>query len=208
MEQDDNQRWKTFPAPVRDVFEGLWQEVVSLHAHWELYQDLFTNSDDIELINATVPTVFQLIEENLRASMTVAFGRLTDPSATGKKLNLCLTRLVETIEPHCDSAFFQRTQSILEKIKTECIPITDVRNRSVAHNDLATSLNYKENPLPGIGRKHISNALTLISDLMNMIQLRFENGETGYSHVIQRGTGKDLLFYLRQAAEHDRKSVK
>jgi hypothetical protein len=85
MEKADNQRWKTFPAPVRDIFEGLWQEVANLHAQWELYQDLFTNSDDIELINATVPTVFQLIEENLRASMTVAFGRLNDPSAMEKE---------------------------------------------------------------------------------------------------------------------------
>ncbi len=145
MEEADNQRWRTFPSPVRDIFEGLWQEVASLHAHWELYQDLFTNPDDIELINSTVPTVFQLIEENLRASMTLAFGRLTDPSAMGKKrLNLSLARLIETIEPHCDAPFYLKAQTILENIKMECKPITDTRNRRVAHNDLATSLNYRK----------------------------------------------------------------
>ncbi len=44
----------------------------------------------------------------------------------------------------------------------------------------------------------------LIANLMNMIQLRFEDSETAYSHGIQLGTGKNLLEYLRQAVEHDR----
>jgi hypothetical protein len=121
-----------------------------------------------------------------------------------KRLNLCLARLIETIEPHCDAPFYLKAQTILENIKMECGPITDTRNRRVAHNDLATSLNYKENPLPGIGRKRISHALMLIAKLMNMIQLRFEDSETAYSHGIQLGTGKNLLEYLRQAVEHDR----
>ncbi len=57
MQQDDNQRWKTFPAPVRDIFEGLWQEVVSCCPLGAVSGSV-SHPDDIELINATVPTVF------------------------------------------------------------------------------------------------------------------------------------------------------
>jgi hypothetical protein len=38
---DDQPRWREFPDSLQEIFEGLWQETVSLHAHWELYFDLY-----------------------------------------------------------------------------------------------------------------------------------------------------------------------
>jgi len=103
---DDQPRWREFPDSLQEIFEGLWQETVSLHAHWELYFDLYGDPKKIRILNATVPSVFQLIEENLRANMTVSFGRLTDPSKTGKKDNLSLARLVESLPAHCDDDLY------------------------------------------------------------------------------------------------------
>jgi len=201
---NDRPRWQAFPKSLRDIFEGLWQEVASLHANWDLYFDLYCDLENIEILNASVPAVFQLIEENLRASMTVSFGRLTDPSCTGKtRDNLSLARLVESLPDHCDENFCRAAEQRLAAVKDKCTPMTTHRNRRVAHNDLATAINYHENPLPGIGQSRIIEALAMIANLMNMIELHFENGETAYSHGIQRGTGKDLVFLLEHAMEFD-----
>lgn len=202
---ENEQRWLSFPNGLRDIFEGLWQEAVSLHAHWELYLDLFGDPDKIHLLNDTVPSVFQLIEENLCANITVSIGRLTDPSKTRKKDNLSLARLVESLHTHCKTEFANASEMRLAAIKAVCEPINAHRNRRVAHNDLETVINYHDNPLPGIGRDRIANALTMIADLMNSIQLHFEEGETAYDHGIQRGTGKDLIYLLEQALEYDHK---
>ncbi len=205
MSQQVNQKWVRFPESLQDIFEGLWQEVASLHAQWELYQDLFTNADDIELINSTVPGVFQIIEENLRVSMTLAFGRLTDPIDHGKKRqNLSLARLVDTIKSHGETNLTLMTTQVFDQIRAECKPFSEHRNRKFAHNDLSTTVNYKENPLPGIGRNRIENALVLVARLMNLIQIHFEDGETAYAHGIQMGRGRDLLFCIRQSVELDR----
>jgi len=202
---DDGKRWTDFPDELQDIFEGLWQEAARLHLNWKLYLDLFGDPGKTDVLNATVPSVFQLIEENLLASMTVSFGRLIDPSKTGKKDNLSLARLVESLPAHCDDVFTRSAEKRLAVIKAECEPISAHRNRRVAHNDLATAISYHDNPLPGIGRERISNALKMIADLMNSIQLHFENGETAYAHGIQRGTGKVLIYLLEQSLEYDRK---
>ena len=201
---EDEPRWHDFPESLQDIFEYLWQETVSLHIHWELYLDLYGDRKKVDVLNATVPSVFQLIEENLRANLTVSFGRLTDPSKTGKKDNLSLTQLVESLAAHCDDRFVRSAEQRLADIKSQCKPITAHRNRRVAHNDLATAINYNENPLPGIGQSRITEALKMIAALMNSVQMYFQNGETGYEHAIQRGTGKDLIFLLEQALEYGR----
>jgi hypothetical protein len=202
---DDQPRWREFPDSLQEIFEGLWQETVSLHAHWELYLDLYGDPKKIRILNATVPSVFQLIEENLRANMIVSFGRLTDPSKTGKKDNLSLARLVESLPAHCDDDFVCSANQRLVDIQSQCEPITTHRNRRVAHNDLATAIHYHENPLPGIGQSRITEALKMIAELMNSVQMYFQNGETTYGHCIQRGTGKDLIFLLEQSIEYGRK---
>lgn len=201
---DDQQKWQGFPEPLRDIFEGLWQEAASLHSNWDLYFDWFCDTEKIAVLNATVPSVFQLIEENLRASMTVSLGRLADPSKTGSKANLSLSRLVESLPDHCDDGLCRAAEQRLAEIKDLCGPIMKHRNRRVAHNDLATTINYHENPLPGIGQSRIVSALDEIAGLMNLLQLHFEDGETAYSHRIRRGKGKDLIFLLEQAMEYDR----
>lgn len=202
---DDQPRWRDFPESLQEIFEGLWQEAASLHAHWELYLDLYGDPEKIDLLNATVPSVFQLIEESLRATMTVSFGRLTDPSKTGRKDNLSLARLVESLPAHCDDRFVHSAKQRLVDIQSHCEPITTHRNRRFAHNDLATAINYHENPLPGIGQSRITGALKMIAELMNSVEMYFQNCETAYGHGIQHGTGKDLIFLLERAMEYDRK---
>jgi len=201
---DDQTRWKDFPEPIQDIFEGLWQEVVSLHAQWKLYLDLYGDPEKIDLLNETVPSVFQVIEESVRTNMIVSFGRLTDASSTGKKSNLSLDRLVKLLSEQaiCEGGFVRSAEKQLLDIKAQCEPLTRHRNLRVAHKDLNTAINYHENPLPGIGKLQVVQALKSIGDLMNSVQMYFEKCDTKYGCGIQRGTGKDLICLIEQALEY------
>jgi hypothetical protein len=48
----------------------------------------------------------------------------------------------------------------------------------------------------------IDDALRMIQILMNSIQGEFDHSETAYEHIIQKGDGKDIIFYLEQAKEY------
>jgi hypothetical protein len=200
---ESDTKWPTFPAPLRNIFEALWQEVANLHAQWELYIDLFGDPEKIPILNDTVPAVFQLIEENLRANLSVSIGRITDPPQTGRNDNLSLSRLVQSLSNHGDDSFVTGINYQLDAIMDGAKSMRTHRNKRFAHNDLATSINYHKNPLPGISQPQITELLRLIANLMNSIQMNFENGTTSYDRGIQRGNGKDLIFLLEQAVEYD-----
>ena len=199
--------WPSLPSELRDLFAPLWQEVSRLHASWELYLDLFGDEEKIDVLNATVPSVFQIIEENLRESMTVSIGRLTDRAKTGNRTNLSLVRMIGLLPTYCDRDFSEEAARNMAAILAECEPLTLHRNRRVAHNDLATMLQYQKNPLPGIGRQRIMAVLEKIAALMNLVERRFCGNKTNYGHGIQLGTGADLLFLLEQALEYDRENL-
>jgi hypothetical protein len=192
-----------FPGELGKDFESLWQEVVLLHANWRLYMDLFAAPDDLRVINDTTPGAFGLIEVALRQAMVMAFGRLLDPSNSGKdRDNLSLHRLVEGLEQ-----FSPELHADLEGRLQEIHNIADpamkaIRDKTVAHMDRATAHGTRPEPIPAVSRPLVEKSLEMTRVLMNYIQLHFTHGVSDYTNPIQVGTGKDLLENLRLALKY------
>ena len=188
------------PDDVQAEFRALRDQVVLLHMEWLLYKDLFVDPQDQEILNATAPSAFILIENALRADMSMTFRRLIDP-VWGERNTLSLGRLVRDLEPHCDPEFYTSLQSQFNKIGRNLRPITDLTDRVLAQSDYRTALGTHPEPLTSVGRKHIDEATQLIAELMNDIDVHFNESETAFDHPFLIGTGKDLIKYLRKSLQ-------
>jgi hypothetical protein len=86
-------------SEVRHVFEGLQDDVIWLHAKWNIHRQLFGTSDErIHLLNDFGPDLFQVFYDTLLYDALLIMNRLTDPATTFKRHNLSLERLTEMIE--------------------------------------------------------------------------------------------------------------
>lgn len=186
------------------VYKSLQEEVARLHAKWIIFHQLYATSEDrVNFLNAKAPSFFIVVEYVLRDDIFLSMSRLTDPLKTSGKENLSLAQLVENLDDS-DLAFHESTSKAVEKIQEHCQPFREWRNRRIAHNDLPTSLEYHPEPLPGISRQMIEEALKMIRNLLNHIQRHFEDAETAYEHVSLQGDGDDLVFFLEQAEAYDK----
>lgn len=80
-----------------------------------------------------------------------------------------------------------------------CQPFRDIRNRSIAHSDLGTALDYHPNPLPGISPEMVENALKMFRNLLNEIHIHFDSNDTEYVDFELRGDGDSMIYYLKEA---------
>ena len=86
---------ETIPPDRRLIFADLCQDLASLYAKWATYTGLFSEADAIQVVNATAPVAFAVIEESLRSDMTMALCRIGDPAEQGKNSNLSLLTLIK-----------------------------------------------------------------------------------------------------------------
>src|SRR5438270_30660 len=123
------------PEDIRELFQVLCQDVVSLRSHWDFYADLFGKPEHADLLSDMARGSFQIIEESLRKSMTMSFGRLADRAETfdrKDRANCSLATLVQ----RCGQV--SGIDSTLQEFQDTVSPIKTYRDKRVAHNDLAT----------------------------------------------------------------------
>lgn len=201
-------RWTEFPDQIRPLFGDLWQEVAALHIKWATFLQLYDTPEKIKLLNATAPSCFRVLHESLRNDITMSFGRLLDRAETGRRKNLSLVLLVNSLNSHCDAAFVADLQADLNALRTDCQSILQWRNRRVGHKDLTVTLTFDESPLPNVTRPFVIECLRRIETLMNSIERQFKSSRTGFSHPLLRGSADDLIFWLNLAHDADEKEKK
>jgi len=196
-ESDINQ---SIPEDLGALYGTLEREVQWLHAKWKIFYQLFVVSEErVKFLGNKAPGFFGIIQEVLRDDIFMALSRLTDPPRTGNKENLSLERFVEQLKESEESDFYRGVSKQLNRIQSHCKPFRDWRNRKIAHRDLPTALEYHPDPLPGINREMIEDALRMIAGLLNRVLKHFEDAETAYEPVFLRGDGNTIVHYLRQA---------
>ena len=63
-------------------------------------------------------------------------------------------------------------------------------------------------PLPGIDQAAIDEELRMLAGLLIDIDFQFNSRTTPYDHLIMKGTGDDLMHYIRLAVDAHEKSAK
>lgn len=191
---------KPMTPDVKAIFESLQEDVIWLHAKWKVFRQLFGKSEKrIAILNDFAPDFFQILHDGLIYDILLTMSRLTDPAESFKKESLTLDRLVLMMKRNSDKQFVDGFESNLKALKDECQPFRDIRNRRIAHNDLGTALDYHPNPLPGVSREMIENALKSFRKLLNDIELHFDGNDTEYEGSDLRGDGDSIIRYLKEA---------
>lgn len=159
------------PEPISSIYNELSTEITWLHGRWIVYRQLFAKSEErIELLNEAASAFFYIIQDVLLGDVQISLSKLTDPKSSGGFENLSLEQLQYRVGQHGDSGLALRTREILDKLKVKTEPFRKGRNKSLAHLDLATSMKSNIDPLPGISRQMIEDALLLVRVFMNEIE--------------------------------------
>ncbi len=91
---------------------------------------------------------------------------------------------------------------MLKDFLEACKPVRRYRNKRVGHNDLNTTIKPHDNPLPGIGRKHIDRIVQLAEQILNLVYQRFVDVELFFKPAYIGGADA-LIFWLKVAKEHE-----
>jgi hypothetical protein len=189
------------PENITALWAVLYDEVVSLHAYWIAFEQLFGKSQARhDLLYASAGHLFLIIEDALGTDVQLTLAKLSDPAALGRHHNATLRRLFDEVACLGNDPLTQSSQGYLNAFETACQPIRDRRNRLIAHSDLSTVLkDGRRASLPEPTVQEIEAALEPLRDFMNAIERAFCGVETAYEFFISREDGDDLALLLKMA---------
>jgi hypothetical protein len=189
----------SFPPTTGELAYELSSSITFLHLKWKLFRALFgTSQERIDLLNQTAPAFFAYVGQIMFNDVVLAIARLTDPPGTGKHENACLARLITLLAPHIGATELAGWQSDLALLHTAVEPLRETRNRYLAHDDLATTLNYHPRPMPGVSRTQVETMLRRIRGLFESIEEKFRGSHTSHEFIDADG-GEQLIATLQRA---------
>jgi hypothetical protein len=147
---------------------------------------------------SAAPGFFGHLDPIMRDDVVLAITRLMDPPRTGRRENAPLGGLIELLAAHVDAVELASWQSELALLNAAVKPLRAVRDRFVAHEDLATALKYHPQPLPGFSRAGVEALLERIRGLFNSIEEKFLGSHTSHELTIADG-GEHLSASLERA---------
>jgi hypothetical protein len=190
------------PDSIAEVYDPLWQVVQNIHFEWMVYRQLFgTSAERIDLLNRFGGAVFGTFQKLLERHVSLAIFRLLDPltQSRGRDENLCLERLADVVAL-ADHALGSALAARREAIRTLMDPHKDLRNKVLAHNDLATTpaLYDGTSNITVPSRELIEQVLAGVRDFMDAVQTYYGGGTTAYWSVQfpAPGDGEFLIHML------------
>lgn len=184
------------------LYNGLWQEVASLHGDWEEYVVLFgTKPSRIELMNKTAPDFFNMLQRTLFENTMLHISRLTDNAIVCGKKTLSVKGLSELIvDENLKTKVNLRVEDIIRKAEF----CRDRRNRKLAHRDLKLAVDKNAEPLPLASRLKIKEVLSSIREVLNAISLYYQDSQTLFDMAGNTpGGATSLLYALDDALKYD-----
>lgn len=192
------------PSDIEEIYKPLFHQVSHLHAKWGIFCQLYASgSEIIELLNSSSGGFFRVCQDVMAYDILLNIGRITDPKQTrmGRNVrdNLTLERLASSV----DGTQFPKLKDEIEKLlvqsKNKCGFVREVRNKLIAHNDLATNLHNRVALVSTATKQNIEDALESIRNVMNSVPSYFDGGTVAYQLASMRGDANTLIVRLRQA---------
>ena len=187
----------TIPSDIDEVYEELKTEIIWLHGRWSVYTQLFTGPDKrIDLLDKCAGTFFYILQDLLAGELQVSLSKLTDPARSMGNDNLSLEQLQERVKAHAEPELAGRLRQLLDELRSKCQPFRKWRDKRRAHLDLPTSIRSNPNPLPDISQEMVEDALALVREYMNGIEVHYHDGEVAYDHIIMTASDGDALVLM------------
>jgi len=180
------------PEEIRDACADLCDDVAMLHLKWRFYLELFQERENAQLLSNLARAFFQTVEESLRADMLMSICRLSDPSRSLARVNLSFAILLGKC------ADLPKVDNLVTAFQAACGNVRLYRNRYIAHNDLGSVINLKENLLPGVGRSQIDEILRLAREILRTVYGHYANVDLAFQPA-HSGGARELIDWIKQA---------
>lgn len=195
------------PSPIDEIFQELKTEITWLHGRWIIYRQLFAHSEKrIDLLNECASAFFRIVQDVILDDVLVTLSKLTDPAHSRKHANLSLEQLQKRVEAQGEAQLVATLRKLLDDLHSKCQVIRLHRDKRLAHLDLTRAIQSASNPLPGISRQMIEDAIKLVREYMNTIEIHYTKSETGYEHFIISSDGDALVTVLKYGLRYDKLS--
>ncbi|MDX7821563.1 hypothetical protein SJT38_00300 [Aeromonas caviae] len=188
------------------VFDRMKQELNQIHYRWTLYRQMFgTNPRRIRLINKTSSNIFVEFQWLIIDYMVISLSKLTDRARMRGADNLSFYYLIEKVRESDNVELADELQAELEELSIACEKFRGIRNKRVAHNDLVVALDEYGSPLPGVSRADIEKALFHARNLMNKVELHFNDSQTLYEEIVipLENDGRSVLIWLQKGLMYE-----
>jgi hypothetical protein len=136
---------------------------------------------------------FRVLQNNLFDGLLLHLCRLTDQPVMSRRKNMTLGSLV----PLIDRPELRREVEDLVKTAREKTEFArTLRNRMIAHRDLETA---RSPELPGGTLRDVRSALKSIDDVLNRIELEYEDSSCNYDlPIVDPGDAEALVACLQR----------
>jgi len=169
---------------IRAIFEKLKNEVSDLHYRWDMYREIYAgDAEQFELLNQSGSNFFYYVQHLMLDHVALTFSKLTDPNRQGKNDNLSLKQVHAYASDTDEAELVAKLKPIYGELESGCQKFRALRNKRIAHGDLNHAMETAEEPLPGISRAYVENALEILRNYMNAIELHYFESETGYEYT-------------------------
>ena len=173
-----------------ELHHALGNELTYLHLKWKEYRALFgTSPESIDLLNEAAPEFFGKLQHILWDDVLLHLCRLTDPPKSMGRANLTISRL----SPLVINSIQNELESLISIAKAKTSFARDRRHRRLAHQELPDFEGEEPKPLAAASRQHVEEALTSIREVMNLIEVHYQESPVLYEHSIEDLGGVDAL---------------
>lgn len=174
------------------LYDSLRNELLWLTYKWIEFNELYgTKESRIELLNTSAPFLFYTIQNVLWDNLLLGVSRITDEPSLGSKKNITFKAIPPFIE---DQTFRVKVERILAKIDNESKFCRDWRNRKIAHNDFALSLDKPNaKPLEVATRLKLKTTIELMHELYNEVSLKYLGSQSAFEFLASQGGAISLL---------------
>lgn len=199
MTTDENQ---TVENSVADeefaaAYERTWRRVANAILVWNEFIVIYGSKDNLQLVNATAPTFFRIIEDALWQEVNLEISRLTDKLKIAGDYTDSLRYLVHLIRLKGMKSEAYILEKELDNTISQCRPIRDRRDQFLAHSDL----NPENAPFIPLSEKdNTDNALSEIVKFMDSLTDRLGLNRILYDQIgISLWGANSLIVALRKA---------
>lgn len=193
----------TMQAELGEVFQGFFQEYSIIRVKWRLYNQLFGDTECIDLLNRHGAHGFGVVQDVIIKDVILCITRMmnTSKEAWGDPANLA-TLLIDLVA-YQQTALADKLSGIRERIKPAVAGLRQWRDAQIARNDYASFVTMKAgiDALPPSGRQMVEDILSAMSEILDELQAHYSGLEEQHEDVSHAGEFEELVSHLRDFEE-------
>src|SRR5579872_923095 len=186
----------------QDFIQGLRHEVSSLLYHWSLFVQLYGKNENVDVLIEVNDQFFGAVQQLLWDYVLLTIGKLIDHDKTKGHENLSFKNSLVLLSKRRSADQMADLKKDLETLIEKCELIKTIRHKRLAHFGKEYMIKrLNQEPLKGVNRTTIEEALALIKKIMSDIEKSFGWVMLGYD-AEDHFVGDELLWYLKESGSY------